>query len=129
LFEWVRALASMVAAKVTLNPHTQNRRMRLPKSLHEPVGHPAVCKKAETHVTPTRGPPKLILLAYVWTTRPFRLRLDDQEALTGGVEFHLGSVLERTAVGRFVNDVDFEDQLCFPRREDFEPFSEVDPKI
>ena len=36
----VRALASLVAAKVTLNPHTQDPRMRHPKSLHGPVGHP-----------------------------------------------------------------------------------------
>src|SRR5712664_2638001 len=32
----------MVAAKVTLNLHTQNRRMRQPKSLHEPVGRPSL---------------------------------------------------------------------------------------
>ncbi len=37
----VRELAYVVAAKVTLNPHTQNRRMRHPNSLHEPVGHPS----------------------------------------------------------------------------------------
>ena len=42
MFELVRELAYMVAAKVTLNPHTQNRRMRHPKSPHEPVGHPPV---------------------------------------------------------------------------------------
>ena len=35
----VRALASLVAAKVTLNPHTQDPRLRHPKSLHGPVGH------------------------------------------------------------------------------------------
>jgi hypothetical protein len=40
LFELVRAIAYMVAAKVTLNPHTQDPRVRHPKSLHEPVGHP-----------------------------------------------------------------------------------------
>jgi hypothetical protein len=48
LFELVRALASMVAAKVTLNPHTQNRRMRQPKSIHEPVGRPSLKENSKT---------------------------------------------------------------------------------
>jgi hypothetical protein len=42
LFELVRALAWLVAAKLTLNPHTQDRRMRHPNSLHGPVGHPSL---------------------------------------------------------------------------------------
>jgi len=33
-------LAHLVAANLTLNPHTQNPRMRDPDSLREPVGHP-----------------------------------------------------------------------------------------
>jgi len=41
VFELVRTLAYLAAAKVTLNPHTQNRRMRHP--LREPVGNPP-CK-------------------------------------------------------------------------------------
>jgi len=35
----VRVLAYLVGAKITLNPHTQNRRMRHANSLHERVGH------------------------------------------------------------------------------------------
>jgi hypothetical protein len=33
MFELVGALAYLVAAKVTLNPHTQNRRVRHPNAL------------------------------------------------------------------------------------------------
>src|SRR5258708_5975184 len=36
----VRALTYLVAPKLTLNPHTQNRRMRHPNSLKRLSGHP-----------------------------------------------------------------------------------------
>jgi len=46
----VRALASLVAAKVALNPHTQDPRMRHPKFLHEPVGRPPILfSKSNAH--------------------------------------------------------------------------------
>jgi hypothetical protein len=44
LFERVRVLAYLVAAKMTLNSHTQNRRMRHANSLRERVGQsPKLC--------------------------------------------------------------------------------------
>jgi hypothetical protein len=43
MFELVRALAYLVAAKLTVNPHTQNRRMRHPNSR---ACRPLFCKRA-----------------------------------------------------------------------------------